>query len=159
MTIYVFGEAHNNPENVAYINAKIREIKPTVILHELLYSDQALTADVIKQRLRQCKVGGVCDPRLNKDIYELGLEIGTALIGIDTVVRDTDLKRQFKKRETYMLEQIRKYLGSTHNVVVVVGDIHLREQSSLMLGEPSVLNQLTGSVIIERAPKELREAK
>ncbi len=159
MTIYIFGEAHQSTKNVAYINRRITEIKPKFILHELLYSDVALTPSVIKERLDKCKRGGVCDPRLNKDIYELGLSIGAGLVGIDTHVKDTDLKRSFQKREAFMLDKIRQYMSSGGDVVVVVGDIHLREQYSHTLGEPSVLNQLADKAVIERAPKELREAK
>lgn len=159
MTIYIFGESHYDVKNREYIAHRIREIKPKFILHELLYTDVVSSKADIKKRLNECRVDGICDPRLNKDIYELGLEIDASLIGIDANIRDTDLKRQFTKREAHMLKKINEYLNTPHDVVVVVGDIHLRERANLTLGEPSVLNQLVGKAIIERLPRDKREAR
>lgn len=81
--LYFFGEDHSKLKEIAKIDAKIVRLKPDYLLHELLYADLALTKEVIEQRLHHCKEGGICDPRLNKDIYELGLTHDIKLVGID----------------------------------------------------------------------------
>lgn len=158
--LYIFGEAHHNPENVAYIEKRIREIKPKIILHELLYSDMAITSQVIKERLRICDGSGPCDPRLNKDIYELGLELKAKLIGIDCTVKSRDLKIRLAEREQHMARMINSYINQPGPIVVVVGDIHLREKANPQLGQSSlVMSTYKGLADIERCPIELREVE
>lgn len=162
---YVFGEIHNNAANVKHIAERIKQIKPDYLLHELLYDDLCYTKGSIEHRLRECKEGGVCDPNLNKDIYELGRDLDIKLVGID--LDDPELEKlpiteQFKKREQRMLRVIQKHLelkdGSI--IVIVVGDTHLREKESKELGAPSPLAALfknDSSVKVERAPKSIQE--
>lgn len=158
--LYIFGEAHNSPENVEYIANRIREIKPKIILHELLYSDIAITDKVVRERLARCDGSGPCDPTLNKDIYELGLEIKAQLIGIDTGTSAKDLRTQFVQRERHMTSMIDQYRNKTGPIVVVVGDAHLREKFNPVMGYPSEIQQrFAGVAIIERAPAHLREAE
>ena len=157
--VYIFGEAHTNPENIAYIADRIRAIRPKVILNELLYTDIVTSERVLRERLSRCDGTGPCDPKLNKDIYELGLEVKAQLIGIDITVRSKGLEQRLKGREAHMLAIIERYLTHQGPVVVVVGDIHLREQSNPELGEASILQTLAPRAIIERAPVHLREAK
>lgn len=156
--IYIFGEAHNSLENINYIANKIREIKPKIILHELLYTDLVTSEAVLRERLANCNGTGACDPELNKDIYELGLEVKAQLVGIDISIRSRELKHRLTGRESHMLAQILRYSNHRGPIVVVVGDIHLREQPNAELGEPSILNTLKGRAVIERCPPELREA-
>lgn len=158
--LYIFGEAHTSPENIDYIAKRIREIKPKVILHELLYSDLVITDKVLKERLAKCDGSGPCDPKLNKDIYELGLELKAQLIGIDIRIRSRDLKIQFAGREEHMVNMIQRYTKGAGPVVVVVGDIHLREKDNPTLGPGSLITKtFKGKAIIERAPEHLREAE
>jgi hypothetical protein len=156
--VYIFGEAHNSPENIAYITERIRAIRPKIILHELLYTDIVTNDKVLRERLANCNGTGPCDPKLNKDIYELGLEIRAQLIGIDITVRSKRLAHRLKGREQHMLSMIERYMGHSGPVVVVVGDIHLREQPNPELGDASVLQSLNRKATIERCPLELREA-
>lgn len=157
--LYIFGEAHNSPENIAHIADRIRAICPKVILHELLYTDIVTSERVLRERLSRCDGTGPCDPKLNKDIYELGLEVKAQLIGIDVTVRSKRLDQRLKGREAHMLSMIERYLNHKGPVVVVVGDIHLREKSNPTLGEASILQTLASRSIIERAPAHLREAE
>ncbi len=135
--LYIFGEDHFDPSNIERIHSKIKQLKPDYILHELLYSDTCETKKDIQNRLNHCKVDGVCDPRLNKDIYQLGLELNAKLIGIDTDIDKSDsLKAQFEKREDHMVNMIDRYIDRGV-IVVVVGDTHLRSHRTGELGRPS----------------------
>lgn len=152
--LYFFGEDHSKLKEIAKIDAKIVKLKPDYLLHELLYADMALTKEVIEQRLLHCKEGGLCDPRLNKDIYELGLANNIKLVGIDLDVNGLThlpLAEQFKRRERHMVKMIEKYrLKGT--VCVVVGDAHLRTERSIELGEPSLIPQIFGHMaVIQRS--------
>ena len=161
--VIIYGEIHSNPESVRSIQQAIRKQKPDYILHELLYNDVVSTPEDIRQRLKDCKEGGdYCDPTLNKDVYELGLELGAKLVGIDLAEVDKrdPLKIQFQKREKRMVEVIRKYIG--YKVAVVVGDTHLRTVHTNELGAKSLIQfGFFGEprVKIIRAPKEIQEVK
>jgi len=152
--LYIFGEDHSKLKEITKIDAKIAKIKPDYLLHELLYADVALTKEVIEQRLHHCKEGGLCDPRLNKDIYELGLAHDIKLVGIDLDIdglTHLPLAEQFKRRERHMVKMIERYrLKGT--VCVVVGDAHLRTERSAELGDPSPIPALFGHMaVIERS--------
>jgi len=158
--IYIFGEAHTSLENIAYIEKRIKEIKPKVILHELLYGDIALTPTVIKSRLDKCDGSGFCDPKLNKDIYELGLLLKAKLVGIDYRVRTRDMKIQFMERERHMVKLIERWSSEPGPIVVVVGDIHLRQEYNSVLGDASLIYTTFKDLAkIERVPLDLQEAK
>lgn len=163
--IFVFGEIHTNSSNVKHIADRIKEIKPEYLLHELLYDDLCYTKATIEHRLRECKEGGICDPSLNKDIYELGKNLDIKLVGIDLddpELSKLSIEEQFKKREQRMVRVIRKHMELIDNpiIVIVVGDTHLREKESKELGKPSPLMELFKNdprVKVERAPKSIQE--
>lgn len=131
LAIRIYGENHFNPISINKINDSIKQFKPDILLHELLYEDECLTIDEIKNRLGDCKKGGICDPELNKDIYLIGLELSIPIIGIDneTYTKITDLNKQFKLREAHMLQKIQNVIKSDkyNKIAVVVGNIHIRE--------------------------------
>lgn len=112
MKIIIFGEDHRDISEVKEISEKIKKIKPDYILHELLYNDICLNKKEIKNRLNNCKEGNYCDPRLNKDIYELGYEENIPLIGIDLDLKNLQklsIRKQFEKREKNMVKKINQY--------------------------------------------------
>lgn len=141
--ITVFGETHTDPRDVSRIRNEIIKLSPSVILHELLYEDRCDTDVEIEERLRTCKEGGICDPRLNKDIYRLGKALGCKLIGIDIGFINTKLtlRESFELRERHMLKIIEtclvEFKGET--IVIVVGDAHLRTTETDELGPASLV--------------------
>lgn len=150
------------------IQQAIREIGPTLLMHELLYEDVCMKKHEIEQRLRMRRNGGLCDPRINQDIYELGLEMDLKLVGIDS--NDPTIYRkppnvQFSIREAHMLRVIKKYVDVDYYakptaIVIVVGDTHLREKFSKELGNGSPLMTYfkgLSNVTIQRAPKNMQE--
>lgn len=152
--LHIFGEDHNSLAEIARIELRIKEIRPEYLLHELLHQDICLSRDEIKSRLADCEEGNLCDPRLNKDIYQLGHYLNMKLVGIDLDMEGKErmtLRNQFEKRENHMVSLIEKYrLKGT--VVVVVGDAHLRTEPSQQLGRPSFLQTVfAGRAVIERS--------
>lgn len=137
--VFVFGENHWRSDDIERISRFIRCVRPVIVLHELLYSYTPSSYSDIKRQLKSCRDGGACDPRLNKDIFELAVEVGFIPIGIDTLPEET-----FHIRERAMLRNISKVLDSTSAgpIVIVVGDTHLRSQYHRDLGPPSILNTL-----------------
>lgn len=164
-TMFIFGENHQNSGNVQHIANRIRQIKPDYILHELLYADRCFTKETIEHRLKNCKDGELCDPRINKDIYKLGLDLGAKLVGIDLddpEIAKLSMKDQFHKREKHMLRLIRGHFNKDRDetVVVVVGDTHLRETETRELGDPSPIMSFAKEhpeITVERAPTNLQE--
>lgn len=165
MIAYVFGEIHNNTASVKNINNEIRKIKPDFILHELLYDDKCLTQIEVSNRLNNCSIGGKCDPRINKDIYQLGYDLKAKLIGIDLDIaypKRLKIGEQFRRRESHMLRLIEQYCleDSDLKIVIVVGDTHLRSKVSKDLGSSSVLSRFFSNnknFIVNRAPLEIQE--
>lgn len=165
--IFVFGEIHNEKKSVEMIQQAIRELKPSILLHELLYEDVCNRKEEIEQRLRTRRNGGLCDPRLNQDVYELGKELNMKLVGIDTndpTIYRKPMNVQFALREAYMLRCIKKYTEMDFQVptaiVIVVSDTHLREKFSKQLGVPSPLMtyfKTMSNVNVQRAPKNMQE--
>jgi hypothetical protein len=152
--LYILGEDHNSLKEIARINERIKAIKPDYLLHELLYTDLCLTREEIKQRLDACSEGGICDPRLNKDIYELGYAENIPLVGIDLDLSGSarmTLRKQFELREKQMVKMIEQY-RTKGTVVVVVGDAHLRTQSTTELGQSSPIPRIfAATATIERS--------
>lgn len=151
--LYIFGENHARLDEIESINQQIRNIKPNYLLHELLYDDQCLTVAEMAERLKNCEVGNVCDPNLNKDIYQLGMQMRIPIIGIDlkSLDRNLSIAKQFELRERNMVHLIEKY-RSKGTVVVVVGDAHLRTEVSRELGPPSPIPKIFSSANIVRSP-------
>ena len=141
--LIIFGEAHGVKEDVDRIKEEVRKINPDFLLLEMLYEDEVWYADEALKKLKDCKVGGLCDPTLNKDWYEFALELDKPCIGIDidnkTIAR-LPISRQFEVREKHMVEMIKDYM-ITGKVVVVVGDTHLRTIKTNELGEISLLQK------------------
>ena len=154
MPSLLLGEIHTSSISRDHIEATIRRVRPKVLLHELLVDDYCPDQATITQRLKTCRVGGVCDPRLNKDLYELGHELGIPLVGIDLPKGGS-----FRERETHMVAMINKWLTKT-SLVAVVGDTHLRDNPIPRVGFRSLLRERFDNdprIRIERAPYTLRE--
>lgn len=140
-TIIIYGENHSDKKEIRKINKQIRLRKPDFILHELLYEDRVLNKKQALNRLNNCKEGSVCDPRLNKDLYQLAFDLEIPIIGIDLKIKNNNLslKDKFKLREHHMMEMIYKY-HRKGNIIVIVGDTHLRTIKTKILGEPFLHN-------------------
>lgn len=149
--IIIYGENHNSQKEIRKINNRIQLRKPDFILHELLYEDEVLNKKQALNRLANCKKGSLCDPRLNKDLYQLAFDLEIPVIGIDLEV-DTNLslKDKFKLRETHMIKMINKY-HKKGNIIVVVGDTHLRTIKTKILGEPLLHNAFKDKAKIIRS--------
>lgn len=156
--LYILGEAHYNAQSRDRIEAFIRQHRPKFLLHELLYQDVALDRATIKKRLDDCRKGELCDPQLNRDIYQLGFDIGVGLVGIDLDnPPKTTIAEQFEAREQNMVRLIEQYRHKG-DVVVVVGDIHLRSKANNTVREsPLYLNYRQVADVYDRAGKTLRE--
>lgn len=129
MEVYVFGEAHSSFMDIRRVWKRIEQIKPKVIMHELLYDDHVKDRVDIRSRIRDCKVGGICDPRLNLDVYRLGYEVDAELIGIDTDTDALTINDRIHQREAHMVEKIKEFIHLEGPIVIVVGDLHLRDKS------------------------------
>lgn len=137
--VNIYGEIHSDRDEVQRIYSEIDKFKPDVLLHELLYEDICLSRDVIKDRLTDCKIGSLCDPRFNKDIYEYGYTNNIPLIGIDKENTNGSIKEKFLSREEHMLLSIESYMKKYSRIAVVVGDTHIRTKRSIALGESSII--------------------
>ncbi len=130
---FIFGEQHFNQKSKQYIHHSITQIKPHIIAHELLYEDICMTKQDIINRLSQSDINKTCDPRLNLDVYQLGLQIDAKLIGIDLDKDFThlSLEEAFLIREQHMLKKIKEIDSFQENkkIVVVIGEDHLRKNS------------------------------
>jgi radical SAM superfamily enzyme len=169
--IHIFGEIHTNEESVKTITDRIRALKPTVILHELAYSDKCLTKEQLEARIKGSRIGGKCDPELNQDVYELALELGAKLIGIDTSYQlgSVNNNTKFTVRETHMYNMIMDWGHDAKDemICVVVGDTHLRSagvkgDSQTTLKTASIIyTKLKNNpkVTINRADKHMREVE
>lgn len=165
--ITIFGEAHFEPTSVASIQDQIRKLKPTVIVHEMLGSG----IYTVEEARRALETAGLpdspCDPELNIDVFRLGVELNAKLFGCDLSEREKQeiahksLGKQFAAREGRMLEVIHG-IADKRNMVVVVGDIHLRRTWNRTVG-PSAIYQswekgrLDATII--RAPEQFQEIK
>lgn len=152
----IFGESHFDALSRNFIEQEIIKRKPAVIVHELLY-DSCIPKKDIPIYLNSCSVGGICDPLLNKDIFQLGLAVGADLIGCDLAqseflkIKNEPLSVQFKVRELHMLKTIKSVLKKEKNICVVVGDIHLRTFRCKILGAKSCLSNAFDGIEIIRA--------
>jgi hypothetical protein len=138
--VYIFGENHSNLIEIASLRDKIRGIKPDFVLLELFYDDEVWSKEEALDRLKNCKNGNKCDPRLNIDWYELAYELDIPFIGIDLQTNDIHIKNNFKNREQHMVNMIKDYMIAG-TIVVVVGDTHLRTIETNELGESSLIQK------------------
>lgn len=145
MALYVYGEAHFQPESVDFIRTEIERIRPQVLIHELLY-DAVLSVKDIRKQLANCDGRDWCDPQVNKDIFELAAKLRIPVFGCDLSKAQLEANRklplavQFAEREKRMLEVLNIIPSSRFaRVVCVVGDIHLRTQASPELGAASCI--------------------
>jgi len=104
--IYVFGETHSHWDEVSRIRNKIVKLKPDIILHELWWEDETF----YKKHLPNTKI--------------LPLEPSNT----ENRKIPKDLEKQFKVRETEMINTIKKVIKKypDSRIAVVVGDTHLR---------------------------------
>ena len=158
--IMIFGEAHFEPESVKSIDEAIRRLKPTVIVHELL-DDRIFTVDEAKKALANAgKPNSPCDPQTNIDVFQLGVDLNAKLFGCDlsqrqkAELKSQPLSKQFAEREKRMLEVIFG-IEDKSNMVVVVGDIHLRKTYPRNMGPSAITeaiqNGLLKAVVIRAA--------
>lgn len=148
--LLILGEAHMHAAHVRSVNEAIVVANPDYLLHELVHEDLALESVVLAHRIKTCRIGGLCDPRLNQDIYQLALTHGYGLVGIDIEVNaPLSFNEKFLQRETHMVKMIQRW-APRGDVVVVVGDAHLRDGSPL-------INYFSKLATIVRAPMTLRE--
>lgn len=141
--LYIFGEDHHNKKEVLDIQKKIKEIEPDVVLLELMYEDEVWSREDAEEKIKNCKDGNTCDPRINLDLYQLARELNVPFIGIDIEVskkEKTSLKESFLKREKYMVEMIKNYM-ICGTVVAVIGDTHLRTIKTAELGDVSLIQK------------------
>ena len=150
----IFGENHTKPNEIIRINNYIRKHKPDFVLHELLYSDKVSNRKIAKSRLDKCNDGYLCDPKLNKDIYKLAFELDIPFIGIDLDENysNLSLKQQFLLREKHMISIINKYKNKG-NIIVVIGDSHLRQNKNKILGDPLIYNTFKNEATVIRSGK------
>ncbi len=153
--IYIFGENHSNLSEIKEIQEEIKKIKPDIALFELMYEDEVWSKEDAKERLSNCKEGELCDPALNKDLYELAFKLDIPCIGIDLDIKDTkkSLKEKFQQREKHMVEMIKDYMVSG-KIVVIVGDTHLRTIETEELGDISLIQKEfsnSPNVVIKRS--------
>lgn len=165
--ITIFGEVHFEPSSVASIQDAIRKLKPTVIVHEMLGSG-IYTVEEAKEALDTAgHPDSPCDPELNIDVFRLGVELNAKLFGCDLSehqmkeIAHKPLYKQFAAREARMLEVIHG-ISDKRNMVVVVGDIHLRRTWNRSMGPSPITvswekGRLDATII--RAPEEFQEMK
>lgn len=167
--LYIYGEAHFQPESVKFIHAEIERIRPQVLIHELL-NDAVLSANDVKIQLSHCDGKDWCDPRVNIDVFRLASRLKIPVFGCDLSqteldsLRDFPLAEQFARREKRMLEVMRVVPNSRFaRVVCVVGDIHLRTKPSKELGDASciakAINNRSLKADVFRCREEWREAE
>lgn len=118
--IVVFGEAHFVEGEVDRIRDQVLTINPDLILHELPDDDRGF----YKKNLPDAEVK----------------PLETKSFG-----RNLSVKDQFKIRENSMIDNIKSALESEKykNIVIVVGDTHLRSIKTKELGDPILYNYLT----------------
>ena len=168
----IYGENHFNKDSVEGIREKIQK---RAALGEMILATELVPTGVydsrrITRELAACAEGNPCDPRTNKDIFELAESfIGVTLIGIDLPedqidkLKD-DLPKQFSAREAHMVATLRSFSNDMkRKTVVLVGDAHLRCSTTKQLGGPSkihlaVLRGTLDAQII-RADKPHREVE
>lgn len=167
--LYIYGEAHFQPESVKFIRDEIERIRPHVLIHELV-NDAVLSVRDVKAQLSHCDGKDWCDPDVNIDIFQLAAKLKIPLMGCDLSKAQLQLNKayplaeQFALREKRMLEVLRVVPNSRFaRVVCVVGDIHLRTKPNKDLGEASVLAQAIKSKSLKadvvRCPEQWREAE
>ena len=165
--ITIFGEAHFEPSSVASIQEQIRKLKPTVIVHEMLGSGMYTVEEAKKALANAGHPDSPCDPELNIDVFRLGVELNAKLFGCDLSdknkeeIKTRGLGYQFSRREGRMLEVIHG-IADKRNMVVVVGDIHLRRTWNRTIGPSAITTswekgRLDATII--RAPEEFQEIK
>lgn len=162
----LLGEAHNSAASVSLVEAIIRKTKPTVLIHELLFDYMGGYVKLNSgnfSNVPQYAVG------TNDDLFDLVVELKIPIvIGCDLpekaldLIRNKSLEEQFIAREKRMFEIIREYSGRK-DVVVVLGDIHLRETTSKDFPDlPPLVQAIQSGKIkakVTRVPDSLQEHK
>lgn len=163
----ILGELHTSRSSIQSIEKKIRKLKPRVLLHELIWDFSGSVKDLSSEEIKQIPQYA---KGFNNDIFELAQELEVETLKGCDLSEETleklkkqkvDLKEMFALREARMLKVALRYSGQS-DVVMVVGDIHLREKDSDDLGPPSSLMQaiIDGDLeaTVERLPTSQQEA-
>lgn len=135
--IIIVGEIHSRVM-IDFYDKLLSSINPEYFIAEMAYGDVCLTQDELKDRLYNASDGTMeskCDYQLNYWLYKLAYDHNVKLIGCDIdevsdksrwgkLSKGLYIENTFKKRETHMLDVIKKY--DTKKCVVQLGDAHLR---------------------------------
>lgn len=124
------------------LNKIIQKSKPRVVMHELMFDDSVTTSKKARDRLLSCDEGGVCDPRVNKKLYQqIAKSVGfTKFYGVlppydEHTSNPMDFIRSprfFRMKERAMTPEIikrTKKASYSQLVIAVVADKHLRNDS------------------------------
>ena len=165
--VYVFGALHNVKEHVLAIEKDIKKVKANIILHDLLYEDVCRNKTDIQSRLNTCRHRAICDPRINKHIYQLGYDIDAKLVGVgndDPRLHRMPIYRQFHHKEMRLFRVIKEYVDKDYDkptvIVIVVDDVHLRSKRAGAITFVSPLHDYfkrMTNIIVKRVPMGLRE--
>jgi len=165
--IYIFGEAHSNPESVLFIQEQIKKIRPLTIVHEMLGVNKFIRSQVGNELAKCSSPRAVCQIGLNDDVFKLAASLGASLIGCDLSQRefgnlkDKPLIEVFAAREARMLATLLSVSRRIEDIVMVVGDTHLRTVETPELGPISPIQQAIKSGLVRakvtRAPVAMRE--
>ena len=128
---------------------RIRDVlllyKPEYFLCEFLLDDRVMNKKEAKIRIDKAGRGEKCDPYFNISYYRMAVDVDIPFIGIDLdvryVMKDKEkLKESFRIREARMVEVINEFRVKG-NVVVFVGDTHLRTIATNELGPISPIQK------------------
>lgn len=162
----IVGEAHHSVASVRDVEKLIREKKPSVLIHELIWDYSGTGKDLKPNKLTEIKQYA---QGTNDDVFKPAIELKIeSLIGCDLPedklnhMKDLSLAEQFDVREQRMFKIAKRYSGRS-DVVMVVGDIHLREKPSkdfpLISKLVEAVKEGTLEAEIKRVPTSLREHK
>ena len=163
--VLILGENHSDKHSKTTIQNIIKLWKPNLVLHELLFEDTLTNIKVVEKRLQDCADGHTCDPRINKDVYRLALDLvphGMKFYGIDLDEPSTRLTADkfFIKREKHMASEIFKHWSSNKSkrILVVVGDDHLRNEVDDGKGSFELVGgDIGSSLIIKTAIEKVKD--
>lgn len=116
--VYIFGENHSKRNDIERIRTQVLNLKPDIIIHELLYNDNYAEFKFYKQHLPDAKLFNLED-NLNTSIFDLSLP------------------SQFRHREENMINNIDYFYDPFKKICVVIGDTHLRKIKTPELGDAS----------------------
>lgn len=162
----IFGEMHNNSQQIRITNSVIEKFKPKYILHEMVPPGDVISPSEAKQRLLDKQYLNHLKVEY-QDVLQLGIKLNATLVGIDAEAVDLNdipknINNEFAIREHKMCKHIDQYYALPNcKIAVVVGDSHLRYFENYKdINIPSLITQkyrYVDDVLIIRIPEQLRE--